>query len=265
MSKFVKLGLAPIPFLLLFVAHPAEATVIKCKSPSGEITYTQGSCPAGTSPAELPEGVSANADSHGRSALSPRAQELERMDIHEFGRIHRQCMDEQYWKTPDCVALREFWASRKTRADKQAEVTQANDSSQCQAGDQTACVASVCRQHKPSAVLKPYTPYVGADADVRACSSALGLPSSTQWAQIAEVGDRAEFVCLRKLDMVGLQGAAVQMRAAFSVDRSNAAGGKAADGFTTPVFRNQVFPTISAAVNQSCKELIDRALAGGRP
>ena len=97
MFSFMKLGrLCPLGFLLL-VAGNAHAAIQKCKSESGEITYTQIACPPGTTAVELPDSVPENTGSSFRSSATnsryPQTRNtwLEKMENRDLQLLYREC------------------------------------------------------------------------------------------------------------------------------------------------------------------------------
>jgi hypothetical protein len=64
--------------LLLLAPCVADAQVLKCKDAAGQVTYTQGSCPAGTQPLEASE--SASRDTKSSPATAPMAENLANPD-----------------------------------------------------------------------------------------------------------------------------------------------------------------------------------------
>jgi hypothetical protein len=54
--------------LLLLAPCVADAEILKCKDAAGQVTYTQGSCPAGTQPLEASENASRDTKSSASTA-----------------------------------------------------------------------------------------------------------------------------------------------------------------------------------------------------
>jgi hypothetical protein len=261
------LGRALMAGLLLAGADEAAAEILKCKAASGQITYTQGSCPPGTTPLELPDSVSSDTGSsfarNGGSSrpLSPRAAALKKSfeacgfsagngKCAEFTELSKFCTDRAHWDTADCAAVREvnesFVADMGRLSDRFDESTRRkcredNDKKAC---DQLACPISMMME--------------GSDSQVRACSRSRGFPSTNVWAQISErTYDyngmwTGEYLCLKFVDTFNPIGQRISIRPAVMVS-DEMKGGERVPGYSTSAVRRETFPTKEAAVAAGCK------------
>lgn len=264
MSQVLKLGLPLTVSLFLLTAGEARAAIQKCKSASGEVTYTQHDCPPGTTPVALPDSVPDNTRSSFRSSTansrySSRAPWLEKLSMRELQMLHRECALDRLRRLTLCAPINEAWSERTALLDRRAAELREERNAQCAAGDQAACENFTCSQVKPSALTRPYMIYAGTDAEVRECSRDRRFPSSPQWAQLSETAEAGVFVCLPRLDLRNEHGELMAFRAVLMVGPQRSPSGKLGVGFTTPVLKGEVFPSMSEALNAGCQELVTNA------
>ena len=264
MSSLMKLGPFASVCLLLFAAGDARAAIQKCKSESGEVTYTQHTCPPGTTSVELPDSVPENTGSSFRSSTTnpryaKRSSWLDEMDNRDLQMLYRECTGDRARRLTNCASINEIWAERTALLDRRTAELAAEKKALCDAGDKTACDNFSCIQYKPSALAKPYIPYAGNDNEVRNCSRDRRFPSSPQWAQIFETAEQGVFVCLPRLEIRNEIGELMSFRAVLRVGPNRSPSGTLREGFTTPAIKGKVFPTMSEALNAGCQTLITNA------
>jgi hypothetical protein len=253
--------------LLLAGADEAAAEILKCKAPSGQITYTQGSCPAGTTPLELPESVSSDTGSSFRRnsgssrPLSPRAAALKKQfeacgfgsrggQCAEFTELSKFCTDRAHWETADCAAVREVNADFVSQMGNVSDRFDERERRKCredndkQACDRLACPVSMMME--------------GSDSQVRACSRSRGFPSTNTWAQISErVYDyngmwTGEYLCLKFVETRNPIGQSISLRPTVRVS-DEMKGGERLPGYSASGVRRETFATKEAAVVAGCK------------
>jgi hypothetical protein len=252
--------------LLLSGADEAAAEILKCKAASGQITYTQGSCPPGTAPLELPEGVSNDPgssfkrNSGSSRPLSPRAAQLKKQfeacgfgsdaKCAEFTELSKFCTQRANWETADCAAVREVNADFVGSLDRLGDRLNERERQKCREdNDKKACDGLAC----PLSMMME-----GSDSQVRACSRHRGLPSTSTWAQISErTYDyngmwTGEYLCLKFVETRNPIGQAISLRPSVQV-KDEMKGGERLPGYSVSSIRRETFPTKEAAVAAGCK------------
>jgi hypothetical protein len=245
--------------LLLFTATGVRAEILKCKDAAGNVTYTQGYCPPGTRPAELPEGVAQDIDASSSSSgadrrLSPRAAALRSRfaacidsphnGCAEYQRLFLWCTEESNLKTPDCVALRELNFAVAEERGREAEREQS--------------AANIEAQN-----CSPNMLFEGSNASVRACSKFRSLPSTARWAQVKDYPNRTgpgpkwtgEYVCLRFIALPDASGGTLRARPILTIQRELTTS-TAGESYRVENLRNKMtFPTKEAAVEYGCSQV----------
>jgi hypothetical protein len=252
---------------LCLASLPAQSGIVKCKSSSGEITYTQNTCPPGTSPLDLPEGVTPDTGSSLRGAtrmrkLSPEAEAVSKLPMREYGALYRKCLDRSNWALPDCGALREEMAAKSEYSESRSIEDSNKSRAICSKGNREFCVDAACEHYVfVGNQVDPLTSHLGTDNDVRACSRALNLPSTTEWAQVvstdAGAGGRfsAGFVCLHKFEFLNGLGQRMERRSTVKVVAVEG-------GYRFTTLKSPVFKTVAEAATEGCREFNRRAAAG---
>jgi len=250
--------------LLLLGAHEADAEILKCKAASGQITYTQGSCPPGTSPLELPEGVSPDTGSSFKPGsprpLSPRAAVLKKKfescgfgsssECAEYNQLGEFCSKSANWETADCAALREVNSDFVDSMDRLGNRLNEGERSKCyEDNDKKACDRLMC----PITLMME-----GSDSQVRACSRHRGFPSTSTWAQWSErIYDyngmwTGEYLCLKFVETRNPIGQHISMRPTVVV-KDEMKGGARVPGYSVSSISRETFQTKEAAVVAGCK------------
>ncbi|MET0350575.1 MAG: DUF4124 domain-containing protein, partial [Rhizobacter sp.] len=180
--------------LLVLVAAPVSAGVVKCKGADGSVTYTENSCPPGTRNMDLP--AEATAPPPGSSTasgepLSRKATMLkQQMDIclensadaacTILEATASMCRDKANWNTPNCVAFKQ--AAEATREKIiAAEKNPAMDPG-CANGNSYACIQNQQRKNADC----NHSLNEGSDVDARACAQRLNMPSAATWVLMGE-------------------------------------------------------------------------------
>jgi hypothetical protein len=256
-------------------APPAEAAVVKCKSASGQITYTQNVCPPGSTPQDLPEGVPADADSGSASGpiqlkpLSSRAAVFKawadscmsrsKEQCGQYREMEKFCRVEANWGTNDCKAIREV--NEHIRAELRNISLRAEQRmrEECAEGKDKSCVMATCGLSR--LVLH------GSTSDLKNCSRVQNFPSGSKWAQIAEggmsfvagvQGRQLSIICFDFVDVRNEIGSVVRMRPAVNVTRYP-------QGATTMYHAgaDQTFSTLDAAAIAECAEGAEKLRKSG--
>ena len=196
--------------LLAVIVTPAESAVVKCKSADGSTTYTENTCPPGTKPADLPEGIS----SYGGSSLNSTPQTVSSPQAAAYQQAIEDCLKSdndtsfacqnlesmtRACKTPEAHATENCAALRQAAAAARAHMNLADPQSKkylrqiCGEDGGLACMVIEC----------PFNIFVeGTDEQVRACSARLQLPTSSSWVQWDKNHNGSygttRYICLKK-------------------------------------------------------------------
>lgn len=263
--------------LLIFGASGARAGILKCKDAAGNVTYTQAQCPAGTRPADLPDGVTqqdsqASPSNSDGTGLSPRAEAL-RMNrdacrqsydgriCREFIEFRQLCIQSANQHSPDCAALQEL------------ESAQARDFRPSNQGSRGASKPGVTSQAKaepppkpkneagtPPVVCSPNMAFEGTHESVRDCARSLSLPSTVRWAQVKDFPNESgpgpkwtgHYICLKFVEFPDAQGGTRRVRPYLTVQKAEAAPGSAESYVLMNLRTRNSFPTKQAAVEHGC-------------
>jgi hypothetical protein len=271
--------------VLLLGAGDAAAQILKCKEASGQVVYTQNSCPPGTQPLDLPEGVTSDPGSsfspgsNPTRPLSPRGQQLQKKfqacmsstsaDCQEFQQLGQFCMQRANWDTADCAAMREVNSNFVNEMDRIGNNFKQRARENCSRdGDKKACDQVKC----PLDMLM----MEGTDAQVRACSKYRSLPSTATWAQVGESKPdlgawEGEYVCLRLVHTQNPLGQNIAIRPFVNVNAVMDGGQLQGYKVRTKPRIKTLFATREEAVVAGCeaasgwwKELPDRAAGAPR-
>ncbi len=259
---------------VLWLSSAAQAQVVKCLSPGGDVTYTQGGCPPGTKPHdESAGGKSTAAEARtrpdagstdavaGAEALSSRAQQmfklhqtctksLEKLPCGEWHAAKKHCLIHANWETADCAALREAMAVVDAKTEQQARARQADLRGKCAQGDKLSCASMHCTDIELSE--RP-------PARLRECMRSPNLRSSAVWVQIEEVKEPTrwlgKFVCLQKVASRGELGEQLSLRPTVTVNRQNKTATRAAH-YASVVTGEQEFPSVELAATAACASAV---------
>jgi hypothetical protein len=244
--------------LLLLAASGAHAEIVKCRNSGGQITYTQNSCPAGTSPVDLPDGVASDpvgsfAKESSEPELSPRARAME-LDPPQMERARQFCADGTQANHPDCAALREIGNQTQSFIESLDRRQRKAAGEECRAGDQQACEMLYC------------PPDLGLNSTsdrVRACARWRKLPVTRDWAQVRQQGQgrtfEADFLCFTQATIQN----AYAMSARFFQNvevRPHTIEGERIQSYRHSAGRGS-FPTVADAATAGCAA---RAAAAGQ-
>jgi hypothetical protein len=257
--------LAPLCLAVLwFTALPADAAVLKCKAKDGSITYTQTTCPPGTTNADFSEhanpnhtpGPGAAATSAGPSsplaiAYGSHAYDcVEDEDVRACRLIEEAmevCTPERNWSTENCIALREGIQAARQRLTLTDEYSQQRLRQLCAKGARSACSVVEC----------PLDLFVnGSEVEVRACAARASLPVTATWIRTEErmlsLGNtRSSFVCLKKLERVTGIGERIGYRETITVLSLSKRDGSPSQHRASSL-PDETFPTAHAAATAGC-------------
>lgn len=269
--RFVHFGWIAVCAVAGFLgSQAADAQIVKCKSSSGQVTYTQGRCPDGTAPLDLPAGVAADAVGTSLRGSKPaeltgRAAELDGLsdrcpgssaECRQYEAVERLCSAQANWQTGDCVALRRQKQHTLDSLGNLADTYKQATRVQCQRGNKKACIKDAC----PSELYTDAT-----EARVRNCSRVLGYPSGDNWAQYDRQtgpgGELYQFFCLTAVTTRTEIGSEVTMRATVQVTRHIDS-----NRYSASELRDREFDTVDQAASAGCEAKVAAYVkkSGGR-
>jgi hypothetical protein len=256
---------------LLYATSSSAAEVVKCKSSSGQITYTQSACPPGTSPLDLPDTVPADTGSSSftRSSprtLSPRGAEMKRLsdscirprsaECGQFQEMQRFCARQENWPTADCKALREANQQELEHLTELGNSFRERDEQRCREGDEKACRAACS---------------IGMDTPperIKTCARRLNHEVGRTWAQqggggksyVGRIeGESLSIVCFAMVEFRNPVGMMVSMHPFTSVTRYQPPG-SAAMGYRLD---QREFSTLDEAAVAGCEQSAAKIRASG--
>lgn len=260
-------SLPAICLLLLsgFAVAPAEAAVLKCKAKDGTITYTQTTCPSGTTNADFPEDWNPNNSTStggsSRSGGQPSTAQgmlyrnaalacIEEDDSEACSVIDDAvsfCRPEANWKAASCVALREGMQSARDTMLGADQESKRRLRQLCAQGGQMACAVQEC----------PYDLFInGSDEQVRACAARAKLPVSGSWIKLETSGGghniTGKYVCLRKVEKTSAIGERLSYREAITVMSFATGNGRPVEHIPSSL-PDEKFATANAAATAGCE------------
>jgi hypothetical protein len=251
----VKLLRRFVPILLLAATPQAHAQVVKCRSDSGHVTYTEERCPAGSAQEDLPVNLPpAVAGESAPRASDPELEKYLAECLESAGSLHCNAYEQmrvrcQRPAQPDRDQCRVFHeASARLRAQKAATRLEALKT-QCATGKVSVCEELVC----PASF--------DAEPDyqkVVACSQHRHLPTNARWSQVRELSDdlgnwSGEFVCAESF-VIDRRGSRSVARGGLTVQAVAASrGGRGFVVADLKGLRNQIFDSDAAAADAGCK------------
>ena len=211
--------LRPAAFSLTFLgamligSAPAQAGLLKCRAPDGTVTYTDTSCPPGTSNQDVPPEFSSRAPSgaatHGADKpLSTAAlvfkDKMENClktessaDCRPLDVAAEICNDKVNSRTSQCIAFWEAVDATRALALGMDPRRMSDARAACAGGDESACIQVAC---------PPNIYNEGSDEQVRACAYRTKTAASTHWLQFDErrygQSSSTTFLCMKKQEMV---------------------------------------------------------------
>lgn len=211
------MGFRALMILLAFAA-PAQAGLLKCKAADGSVTYTDTSCPPGTSNQDVSPEISAPASStpsagNSDKPLSTAAlvfkhkierclQSQAQADCRPLDVTAEICNDKQGSKSAQCAP---FWEAVEASRSLALGIDPRSVSSlraACASGSQSACVQAAC---------PPNVYNEGSDEQLRACAHQRRMGTSTHWIQSDEhrngQSSSTNFTCMKKQEKVMSWGA----------------------------------------------------------
>lgn len=255
----------PCLISLGLVAPGAEAAVLKCKAKDGTITYTQTTCPPGTTNADFPEDWNPNKSAPSRgpstSARGPSTAQgmlyrnaalacIEQKDAEACNVIDdgaNFCKPESNWQAASCVALREgIQSARETMLGSDPE-SKRRIREICAKGGRMACEIQECP-------MDMFTK--GTDDQVRACAARAKLPVSGSWVRMdTNEGGRnitGRYVCLRKVERISPIGERLTYRETITVMSFSPGNGGPVEHIPSSL-PNDKFATADAAATAGCE------------
>ena len=200
--------------LASFFALPAQSGIVKCKSADGGITYTENTCPPGTAPADLPDGVSANSGSSLGNAPKPvdsvqaaghlqaireclRSESDNSYACQSVNNAVVHCAKPEARATENCAALRQAAAAARAEENLADPESKKRLRQICSEDGGAACTVLEC----------PFNTFVeGTDEQIRACSARLQLASSSTWVQLDKSHNGSygstKYICLKKFTRI---------------------------------------------------------------
>ncbi len=208
--------------IALAYAGPSAAQIVKCKSTSGQITYTQNTCPTGTAPLELSENIAAESGrTPSRSSplgqLSARATALKQSSDACIRPSSAACAE--YLKMQGFCGNREncgiraiarrfakSWRTSLRQPGKSVRRSVKRDEDRCGAGDQGRVARAACN---------PSMLFDGTAEDLKKCARSRNFATGRTWAQFESGGksyvDRIEgeglsIACFERVEFRTLSG-----------------------------------------------------------
>lgn len=244
-------------------APRAEAAVLKCKAKDGTITYTQTTCPPGTTNADFPEDWNPNhspgtsSGSRAGRPSSPQAvmfmnsavaclEDDDEAGCEVIGEAAIFCKPEQNWPSKTCVALREGVQAARDQVHMTDEGSKRRLRQLCASGGDFACSLKEC----------PMDMFIkGSDEQVRACAARAKLPTSGTWVKVDHAGGNGTgtYVCLKKVEMTSSIGEQLSFRESIKVVTFSQGGTGSPTRFAASSLPDELFPTANAAATAGCE------------